>query len=348
MAEKFKKILLIGPLPNLKANKIGGARVAFSYLHQYLIESKRSFDFINSRKHEIGLGFLWNPFYILFTFLTKVSKADIVFINVSHGGAKTLAPIFYCLSKLFKKEFVFRVFGGRLKQHYQNYTTVQKWVFHKTIFKSDVFFVETKALYTFFHTLGTNAAQLLNARDAVIPDEPNFQKRFVFLGHIKSSKGIDQILEARKHLDDSYTIHLYGPIKEKRYHFLKENSADIYQGKLNKEDVIKKLNTYDVLILPTYFEGEGHPGAIIEAYSLGLPVITTNWLVIPEIVQPNQTGLLIAPQSSQALIEAIQFFNTTNYTAFSKQALTYFNANFETSKVMEEALDLVETTNQKK
>lgn len=347
MSRQEKKILLIGPLPNLKANKIGGARVAFSYLYQYLQESSISYDFINSRAYEIGIQKLWNPFYIFFSFLKNIKRSDLVIVNVSHGGSKTLAPILFLLTKLFRKQFIFRVFGGRLKKHFEQYNFIQKWIFKKTIFLSDIFIIETKELYDFFKNLGANTYQLLNARnapnDALFQRNKTYQKRFIFLGHVKKSKGIDQILEAHQQIGEDYTIHIYGPIKEKEYQSLPKN---IYQGVLAKEKVLETLSQYDVLLLPTFFEGEGHPGAIIEAYSLGIPVITTNWRVIPEIVKSDQTGILIKPHSTTGLIAAIQFFNTENYASFSLQSQLYFKANFQTDTVMRNLFNRVDKLNQ--
>jgi glycosyltransferase involved in cell wall biosynthesis len=70
------------------------------------------------------------------------------------------------------------------------------------------------------------------------------------------------------------------------------------------EKVQQTLSKYDVLLLPTFYAGEGYPGAIIEAYSCGIPVIATAWRSIPEIVHKN-SGILIPPHSSAALANAI-------------------------------------------
>ena len=149
-------------------------------------------------------------------------------------------------------------------------------------------------------------------------------KKFVFIGHVHKEKGIDEILAASLYLDSSYSIDIYGSITDKKYNkdFFKSYNVT-YHGALNSEDVIKKLNTYDVLLLPSY--KEGYPGVIIEAYSLGIPIISTNLRNIKEIVDPYETGILVNPGNVEKLIEAIHFFKKDNYTKMSQKAYKKFD-----------------------
>lgn len=50
---------------------------------------------------------------------------------------------------------------------------------------------------------------------------------------------------------------------------------------------------------------DGMPTVLLEAMARGLPVISTNVAGIPELVQHDRTGLLVAPDDPQALAEAI-------------------------------------------
>ena len=61
-----------------------------------------------------------------------------------------------------------------------------------------------------------------------------------------------------------------------------------------------------LLVLPTYFVSEGHPGAIIEAMQAGVPVISTQHRAIPELITNGQNGFLIPPHNSEKLAAAIQ------------------------------------------
>jgi glycosyltransferase involved in cell wall biosynthesis len=63
---------------------------------------------------------------------------------------------------------------------------------------------------------------------------------------------------------------------------------------------------YTALVLPTHFVSEGHPGAIIEAMQVGVPVISTQHRAIPELITHGQNGFLVPPQNSDELAEAIK------------------------------------------
>jgi len=46
------------------------------------------------------------------------------------------------------------------------------------------------------------------------------------------------------------------------------------------------------LLFPTYYEGEGFPGTIIDAFSSGLPAIATDWRYNSELISNGETGFI--------------------------------------------------------
>ena len=71
-----------------------------------------------------------------------------------------------------------------------------------------------------------------------------------------------------------------------------------------RKDVARILPQCDVMALPSLF-GEGLPMVILEAMSEGLPVIATNVEGIPEIINPNQNGILVEPGDTEALARGL-------------------------------------------
>ena len=72
----------------------------------------------------------------------------------------------------------------------------------------------------------------------------------------------------------------------------------------NQQDVVPWLQCLDVFALPSY-ANEGVPQAIMQAMACALPVITTHVGAIGEVASHDQTALLVTPQSSSALAQAI-------------------------------------------
>ncbi len=336
---------MIGPVTNVAAGLIGGATISFGYLIDYLNDQEEDFKLINTQRFPLGLGRLLNPFYIIFKVIKYAFWSDVIFLNSSRGGTKYLVPLLYLFSKFFNAKFVFRPFGGDIKDYTAEYNTWQKWIFKNTVLKSEIFFLQTKELMEYYAATNANIIQFSTSRHKPIEnllrgDRP-YKRRFIYLGFINKAKGIDHLLAAANELGDDYTVHIYGPIKEEKYETIFKAHPKIYQGVLSKQKVLSILRLYDVLVLPTHYQGEGYPGAIMEAYSLGLPVISTRWKAIPEIVKDRETGLLIAPDSAEQLVSAMKNFDKNNYEQYSEQARAYFENNFEVNSVTERALTAI-------
>lgn len=345
-------ILLIGPVTNAQAKLIGGATISFGYLIDFFQKNQVAHSVVTTQYFPKGKKRILNPLYVLGKVLKQVGKSDVLFLNCSDKGIKYLSPILYIIARLCRLRYIVRPFGGDFKEYTDKFGGIAKWFLRRTTLQADLLFLQTKSLKKAFINTNENVHQLPTSRDApathLLRTNRPFQKRFIFLGFVNSSKGIDHLLEATTQLDHSYTIHIYGPIKENyiptKQQSLRaklEKAPHIYKGVLEKEKVLATLGQYDVLVLPTFYRGEGYPGVILEAYSLGLPVITTYWKAIPEIVQHQETGLLIEPQSTTALLTAMRSFNTKNYSQFSTNAKQYFEQSFSTEKVAGNVLEKI-------
>ena len=73
---------------------------------------------------------------------------------------------------------------------------------------------------------------------------------------------------------------------------IKKYSNITFNGFTEPDDVHLILSSYDVLVLPTRYKGEGFPGAIIDAYIAGLPVVVSKWRDIPSFVDEGVTGYI--------------------------------------------------------
>jgi len=71
----------------------------------------------------------------------------------------------------------------------------------------------------------------------------------------------------------------------------------------HRDDVLELMDRMAVLVLPSY--DEGFPIVLLEAMSLGVPVVATHVAGIPELVNDGETGYLVAPGDLDALADRI-------------------------------------------
>ena len=65
------------------------------------------------------------------------------------------------------------------------------------------------------------------------------------------------------------------------------------------------LSDADLFCFPTYYLAESQPSNLIEAMAFGLPIVTTRWRAIPEMVGPDYPGL-VDPKSPAQIAAALR------------------------------------------
>ena len=166
------------------------------------------------------------------------------------------------------------------------------------------------------------------------------------MGRISKSKGINEILEAitiLKAKDFNFHVTFYGPVEDT---FKLESSNASYGGILdiqtNSNEVYAKLSTYNVMLFPTYWKGEGFPGVLIDAFIAGLPVIATDWNMNKEIIKEGINGFLIEPKSTKALVQKMIWVmvNKSNLSVISENNQRRAN-DYHIDNVMPNLLNLL-------
>jgi glycosyltransferase involved in cell wall biosynthesis len=329
-------IVIIGSIPiNGNVQSIGGTTVLTKGLLDYLDRNKITFFFIQSNRFQGFFAQIKNFIFILLKLITYRKKSRYLLMNTSERGLIYVYPFVYMLSRVFSKKIVLRKFGGNFIEFYSRRSFIEKFVIDQTLFKSDLIAFETQSI---IYKLPKNIDRdkilwLPNTRRSNTSKHSTvFLKRFVYIGQIQKSKGIFELIEASKFLPNGYEFHVYGPFKEGLNESIFNLSKLEYKGVVDPNEITETLLNYDVLLLPSYHYGEGYPGVVIEAMSIGVPSITTNWQSIPEIVKHNVNGILIPIKSYSELVLAIKSIDAMNFKEYSRNAILEFE-NFNEDNV---------------
>lgn len=142
-------------------------------------------------------------------------------------------------------------------------------------------------------------------------EDSHFQ--FLFIGRLLYDKGIREYIEAIKLLKDKYPnviFNVLGPLyvnnataisKETLDSWIQDNLI-IYLG---QTDVVEKvMGMADCVVLPSYREGMSK--VLIEASSMGLPIVTTNVPGCRDVVINNETGFLCEVKDSKDLADKME------------------------------------------
>ncbi len=125
---------------------------------------------------------------------------------------------------------------------------------------------------------------------------------------IRSWKGHRVLIEALKHLSPQTHRLVFvgdGPIRLALEQELRAAGLEqlvLFAGHQN--DVLPWLRAMDIFVLPSY-ANEGISQALIQAMMAGIPVVTTSAGAIGEVAIDQQTALVVPPNQSEPLGEAI-------------------------------------------
>lgn len=144
-------------------------------------------------------------------------------------------------------------------------------------------------------------------------DESNFEEnqknQFVFVGRLDKLKGLDILFEAWKRMGDTapkLNVCGTGPMEDWCKSFIQQNRVNIeLRGFIPNTEARKIIANSKALVLATQWY-EGFPMSIVEAFSVGTPVICSDIGNAGSIVDEGITGYKFDYKSIESIIQAIE------------------------------------------
>jgi len=171
-----------------------------------------------------------------------------------------------------------------------------------------------------------------------------------YFGRITKTKGMDYLLQAcclLKELHIPFSLKIAGA-EEVEGQYLPQFSRTfgnqfVYSGKVSGDDKKSFLQSLDVLVMPTFFEGL--PMSLLECMSYGVVPVVTPVGSIPTIVTDRQNGMLIKVKDTQSIVDAITYLHThrDKLELMSKLSRNYIYEHFDSDSYIDKLNNIYRT-----
>jgi len=129
----------------------------------------------------------------------------------------------------------------------------------------------------------------------------------VWAGTFKLGKGAHYFLEAWRHLAAGANARtfVFGAIDVPQQMLSDLPKGIEFRGSVAQSDLFAAFESADVLVFPTLSDGFGM--VVTEAFSRGLPVITTDQAGAADLIEHGKNGLIVPAADPVALTDALQW-----------------------------------------
>ena len=193
--------------------------------------------------------------------------------------------------------------------------------------------------------------ELLNELDLDLKNRPLFSTIALLeerKGHIWLLKAIKKLKESNIDLDASpfFIFEGNGSTYSILKNYISKNKLENYVTIIKEiPNIFNLINASDAIILPSIFM-EDFPNVIIEAMSLGKPVIGTKIAGIPEQIDHHKNGCLVKPKDSDALYDSIiHLMNKDVRETYGIQSKHKYNENYKVEISVNKYIQLYKAKN---
>ena len=283
-----------------------------------------------------------------------LSKYDNVVIMPVENGLRFLTPVLGFWNRFFNKKLHYVVIGGWLPQ----FLTKKKNLV-KGLKRFCGIYVETNTMKSALVKLGLNnlfvmpnckKLTVLSENELVYPQGVTY--KLCTFSRVMREKGIEDavktVIEVNQSLGRTvFSLDIYGQVDENQtdwFEALQKTFPDYirYGGLIPFDKSVETLKEYFALLFPTYYEGEGFAGTLIDAYSAGVPVIASDWKYNTEIVNEN-VGYVYKTRDNVALAKLLNAVATDPTMILKKKKPCLYEAEkYKIENAVSVLLDRIE------
>ncbi len=161
------------------------------------------------------------------------------------------------------------------------------------------------------------------------------KKYALYIGRIKKTKGIWELIEAARKLPEvEFLLIGEGPDYEIYKDYIRDNKIQNikFSGLIYGEKKLLYLSACDCLVLPSYTEGA--PVVLMEAIARNLPVVATDVGGVRKMIENRREGIIINVKSSEEIIKALKEVFT-----WEKKDIKKYAEKYKWKKIIEKTVE---------
>jgi glycosyltransferase involved in cell wall biosynthesis len=300
-----------------------------------------------------GMGWLMSQLRLPFSFRRAIAASDprIVHINTAFEP-RSLVRDFALAKFAGKRGVVLHVHGGRfVMEDFPN--PMLGAVARKLLGTATRVIVlgDAEAARILNFAPGTKISVIPNA--VVLKDFPQAdrawgRKNIVYLGRLQEAKGLSEMVEACRLLTVQgfkfkFVCFGTGPDETE---FIRRMTAVLgddfhYGGVISGPAKVQALNSADIFLMPSRFEGL--PLALLEAMAAGCVPIVSNKGSIPSVVEDGRNGFLVDPGDITQIVGKLKFLlseGEPGWNEYRRNARETIQARFDIGIYSQKLKDL--------
>jgi glycosyltransferase involved in cell wall biosynthesis len=326
-ANKKVKLLIVGQTPPPFVGQMLSIEslVNANYQHLDVYHTRMNY---SQRPDQIGKVRLRKLFHLLRVIVDSSYKIlrhriDVIYYPPGIDTVPVLRDIATLMVlRRFGRKLILSFHASGICERGDSWRGIVGWLFRRAFFFPDAAiqksslnppdgqFLKAKAVYTVPNGLPDQFERFRNLKSV------NRFPVILFVGLMKEEKGVEVLIEAARLLQARGL--------EFRLEFVGEFTSEAYREKVLREVQDKQLTDCvlfsggkfgeekwahfrraDIFCFPTYYPAESFGMVAVEAMMFELPVVSTRWRGIPDIVEDGVTGFLTAVRDALAMADRL-------------------------------------------
>lgn len=199
------------------------------------------------------------------------------------------------------------------------------------------------------HHMGIDCDQFLWIARQIQGDEP---VQITTVARLVEKKGVEYGIRAIAQLKTfafpvKYSIVGDGPLRDSIEQLITEldvGSMVELVGWKSQDEVIEILNQTHLLLAPSVTgqkgDQEGIPVALMEAMAMGLPVVSTHYSGIPELVEHDVSGFLLPERDPDAIAEKLIYLieHSERWVKMGQSGRAYVQSHFNINQLTQQLI----------